>query len=217
MKYFWKPLSYRDQKVLFWSDLHLGHDKSFLWGKRGFKSVEEHDRHIHAMLNEYSDRDTIMFILGDVMFGHKGEQRLQKFITSFNYRELNILAGNHHAGYKQLLDASHNGTYVTSIGDVRLFPPYLELYVNKKPIVLSHYPILSWNGQSKGSFHLHGHCHGSLEDNPFIGNTYYKGKVMDVGVEKCPKPISFDEVKKILDKRDKISFDHHDENTQHAF
>ena len=30
----------------FTSDLHIGHDKDFIWKARGFNSIEEHDTQI---------------------------------------------------------------------------------------------------------------------------------------------------------------------------
>lgn len=39
---------------------------------------------------------------------------------------------------------------------------------------MCHYPIASWNGKYHNSFHLHGHTHGTLQQ---------EGKSLDVGID----------------------------------
>lgn len=74
-----------------------------------------------------------------------------------------------------------------------------------QPIVLSHYPILSWNGMAHGTWHLHGHCHGSIDQ------TWNKtGLRMDVGVDTNNLyPWSYDEVKIKMALRTVVPVDHH--------
>ena len=74
-------------------------------------------------------------------------------------------------------------------------------------IIMTHYPILSWNRAHYGSWHLHGHCHGSLMKS---NQDYYKRKVMDVGCNVIDyTPASYEEIKGIMVKKDIISVDHH--------
>ncbi len=69
-------------------------------------------------------------------------------------------------------------------------------------IVLCHYPILSWDGMAHGSWHLHGHCHGSLYDSGV--------RRIDVGVD-CNqyKPVSYEELKNKMALREVKPVDHH--------
>ncbi len=71
-----------------------------------------------------------------------------------------------------------------------------------QPIVMCHFPIASWDAMSHGSWHLHGHCHGSLED---IGVCR-----IDVGVD-CHglAPVSLDKLRNIMALRSIKSVDHH--------
>lgn len=71
-----------------------------------------------------------------------------------------------------------------------------------QPIILCHFPILSWDNMAHGSWHLHGHCHGSLPQT--------KMKRMDAGVD-CNNwyPISYEEVKQIMVMRSIVPVDHH--------
>jgi calcineurin-like phosphoesterase family protein len=52
---------------------------------------------------------------------------------------------------------------------------YFELRHNGNLIVMSHYPMMSWNGSYRGSIMLHGHCHGNV---PSAG-----ARRLDVGVD----------------------------------
>jgi calcineurin-like phosphoesterase family protein len=72
-----------------------------------------------------------------------------------------------------------------------------------QPIVLMHFPIYSWDGMSHGTWHLHGHCHGSLGEE--------KGTRMDVGVDTNKEllPYSYEEIKKIMAMRSIVPVDHH--------
>lgn len=40
---------------------------------------------------------------------------------------------------------------------------------------MCHYPIMSWDRQRYGSWHLHGHSHGNLSES--------KGLMLDVGID----------------------------------
>ena len=66
------------------SDLHFGHDKEFLYGPRGFDSIEEHDKTIIKNWNELVSWDDEVWLLGDCMLGD----------NESGCRKLNQLAGN---------------------------------------------------------------------------------------------------------------------------
>ena len=50
----------------FTSDLHIGHDKSFIWQARGFNSIEEHDTQILLRWNATVSPEDTVYILGDL-------------------------------------------------------------------------------------------------------------------------------------------------------
>ena len=100
---------------------------------------------------------------------------------------------------------------------VHLVPNYYEIFVNKQPIVLCHYAILSWNGMSHGSWHIFGHSHNSLKETNWVNNNYLNGKCLDVGVESCESPMSFNELKIVMDNKPIVFSDHHSKNTSTPF
>lgn len=60
-------------KVWTTSDLHIGHNREFVYGYRGFASCEEHDAVLVENWNSLVAEDDIVYILGDVMLKHNLE------------------------------------------------------------------------------------------------------------------------------------------------
>ena len=53
--------------VWFTSDLHLGHNKPFLYEPRGFKNIQEHDNAIIENWNKIIRPNDKVYVLGDLM------------------------------------------------------------------------------------------------------------------------------------------------------
>lgn len=201
-----------DHNVWFVSDTHFGHNKDFLYGKRGFKNVFEHDA---SLIDDWNKRvkptDTVIHC-GDFMFGDGGIDRLINYFKTLTFSKLYLLPGNHHAGLKQLLPKTNQGSYFVDeeiLKEVQILPNYVEFVVNRQPIVACHYPISSWNGMGKGVWCVSGHCHGSFAgshvDNP-------SGKVIDVGYESAGL-VSYAQLYDLMAKKSIKLVDHHGENT----
>lgn len=56
-------------QIFLTSDLHLGHDKNFIWKARGFNSIEEHDEAIIERWNKTVSKEDEVYILGDLALG----------------------------------------------------------------------------------------------------------------------------------------------------
>lgn len=224
---FYKQLSIKgdDDNILFWGCTHFNHN-TYHWSnplciQRGYKSHQEHDEALIRNWNAKSNKDTVGFLLGDVAFGSGGrdaEEMVSSVFEQLNYRHLYVLPGNHTAGWRQLFEKSNDG--VIQFGDKTVFfcPNYIEAKINGKSVAMSHYPILSWNGQGGGSYFLHAHVHGNLKLSE-VGRAYLeaKSRSLEVSVEIWPSPPSFKEIRAILKERDKVSFDGHNENTKNPF
>lgn len=220
---FYKPINISDKEnnIWWWSDTHWGHKcekwSEPLWMKRGFSSVEEHDKILIDRWNSKIKVNDTIFHLGDIVFSVGAYERLIILLNELNFGTMYLLFGNHHAGTKQLFENLNGNCYVINKDKKVIFcPNYIEAIVNGQPIVLSHYAIASWNGQGRGSWMTHGHSHSSLV-NSELGRILYKSKIIDVGVECCPSPISFKELKENFRYNENISFDHHDKNTRNPF
>jgi len=224
--YFWEPLKFSHTQVGFWSDLHLGHRCEYwetpLWKTRGFNSVEEHDQILIDRWNSSFSQFSTVFHLGDILFGKNGQERLYQILSKLYFRELYIMSGNHSAGYKQLLslsDQSQDGIRYSFFENkiVYFVPNYLEMIICGQSIVCSHYPLASWNGQAKGSWMIHGHCHGNLYKSELGKILYSNCKIKDVGVENSPFPSSFSSLQREMKQKNNFTFDYHDSSTQNPF
>ena len=141
---FYKPLKIRTDDVAFWGCTHYDHRKEFLWGTRGFDSVEEHNNGIIAAWNSKCNEETVGVLLGDIMFGQGGAEKLLDFFNRLRFKSLIICAGNHYAGFHQLFDfADEDGiTYDKQSREIQFVPNYFELIVKRQPICLSQ-PIVT--------------------------------------------------------------------------
>ena len=210
-----------DDDVVFWSDTHFGHAcihwPNPLWSMRSFSSVDEHDQQLIQRWNKVSTQETVFFHLGDFMFGQDTIVRFKRIVSQLNFRTLYLMPGNHCSGWKQNFEEQEkNVLHADSERTVVFVPNYLELYVQGQPIVLSHYPLAAWNGQGKGSIMLHGHCHGNLYKS-VLSQELYKAKILDIGIERFPNPVTYREIRLWNNSRDPITFDHHNQNTQNPF
>lgn len=141
--------------------------------------------------------DTV-YIIGDFAFSN--EAMIASILDRLNGQKF-LIYGNH--------DKSIKGSQVLRSKFVKCCD-YLELTIQdataprgQQKIVMSHYAMIVWNASHHSSWMLHGHSHGSLK-YPF------EAKILDVGMDAHNfAPISYDEVKVILDKRPIQAVDHH--------
>ena len=173
------------------SDLHFMHKriKEFAPNFRPWETMEEMTEALIAAWNEKAKTPgTKMYHLGDFCFGTPEETDL---IASRLNGDITFIVGNH--------DYSKHREVLEKYGEVEY---YGEVKYKKKFFVLFHYPIASWNKQGRGSFHLHGHSHGSFPDEAY-------GRMLDVGWDAHGKILHFDEVIEILEGREVKVIDHH--------
>lgn len=201
--------------IFFTSDTHFGH-KLMAW-HRGFipnvkekKGLDELDR--DAVKNCIAEMDTVLienwnsrvkptdtiYHLGD--FSFLPYRQILPLLTRLNGRK-HLLRGNHD---KELDRASRHFIGAGYDTKVDFYDDYKEIKINEQKIVLFHYPLLTWNKSHYGSWHLHGHEHGSLPDNP-------NARRIDVGVDSVGtwiaphfelSPISYDEVSVVINDKD---------------
>ncbi len=224
----WKNLFYQPVKikthnknVLVVGCPHVGHDPNWaipIWKTRGYASAEAFTEGFIKNWNSKANESTVGFLLGDICFNDPKGDRFKDLFNRLVFKEAYVMAGNHYSGFRQVFEECEENVY--QIGEKRLIftPNYLEAWINGQAVVMSHYPILSWNGQAKGSYHLFSHVHGQLERS-VIGKMYKESgaRALEVSVEAYHLPLTFAEVRSILDARTPVSFDHHDSNTNNPF
>lgn len=145
----------------------------------------EHDKLIKENWNRVvrNNVDTV-YILGDI--GREGINKDNEYLCEI----ISTLRGR-----KVLIQGNHEG-----MKDARLrqlfveITPYKEIIDNynglNHRLVLSHFPILFWASQHKGSILLHGHTHMTDEQKFFKKsindlNEFFKDKTLK-GYTDCP-------------------------------
>jgi len=69
-----------------------------------------------------------------------------------------------------------------------------------------HFPIACWNQQGRGSYHIHGHSHGSYKGN---------GKILDVGIDNSynlfgeHRLFTEEDIIEYMSKQEVYASDHH--------
>ena len=149
------------------SDTHFGHDREFLYGKRGFEYVTEHDAAIINNWNSIVKSDDTVYLLGDVFLGDQdhGIECLKQLNG-----QIHIICGNHDTDTKiKLYEQCEN------VVEIKLAE---RLKYGKHNYFLSHYPTLSGNITDDGcwrktTWNCCGHSHtqdkfADLDKGPII-------------------------------------------------
>lgn len=212
-----------DAPLLFTSDIHAHHKKDFILQPRGFNNSDEALNKFISSCNSQSSNETSIIHLGDAIVGAgpNGLEALESLINQIVFKDLYLMFGNHWSGTNQLMEKADKT--IDEFWRVKLnfngrniyfIPNYYEIRVGHTLCALSHYPLGSWNEMNKGSFMLHGHCHGSYKAGKV--KTVDKGKILDVGIENGLEYhnrekllFSFEDISNIMKTKQFIEVDHH--------
>lgn len=167
------------------SDWHLYHKNIMKFCKEtrlGRDHIEMTGILIDNILSQAKPGDTI-YNVGDMSYGSKAQTLdVLRKIRQMGVQHVLIL-GNH----DNRLDQDH----------FDLFDGVYERYTRDfggQIMVMDHFPLAEWNKMYHGSYHVHGHTHGSYKS---------EGRIMDVGIDCKPgmKMFHMDEVREHLDKQ----------------
>lgn len=199
------------------ADTHYYHPNIIIYAKRPYikpgdlnsedKWVDKHTGKLRAgemtgnMINFHNELvkpgDRVIH-LGDFTFGGVGEViRLLGFLKG----NFEFVWGNHDQALHEFKDTisyyPHLSNRVKFLGNLK------EINIDGQTIVLCHYAMRTWRKSGRGAWHLYGHSHGSLPDDPHSNS-------FDVGVD-CHnlRPINMEQVKKIMSKKTFKPIDHH--------
>ena len=179
-------------KIFFTSDLHFCHDREFIWGPRGFKSVQEMNDAIIERAWQAMESDDDLYILGDMML---------------NDNERGIELMNEMPGRKHLIIGNHDtitriALYQGRVANLEDRPLYADmLHYNGYHFYLSHYPTLTGNLEKESlkqvTCNLFGHTHSKdkfYQDIPYMYN-------VALDAHNC-YPVALDDI--ILDMEAKV-------------
>lgn len=151
--------------IWFSSDLHLGHNKEFIWKDRGFNSVQEmNETYINNWNKLINDEDDV-YLLGDICLGDKSNIEYVKLLKG----KIHLIRGNHDTDAR--------------IEIYKTLPNFVEIldakYIkyNKHHFYLTHYPCLTGNLEKESltqmTCNLYGHTHQKTkfyQEMPFMYN-----------------------------------------------
>ena len=185
----------KDQ-VWFTSDTHWRHHNILKYCGRPFKDVSHMDREMIDRWNEKVGVNDIVFHLGDFCFGELSYwENIRRQLNGKIY----FIRGNHDKYHDTQLRHLFEGIF--DLLEIKVKDNEAER--GWQNIVLCHYAMRVWNKSHHGSWHLWGHSHSTLPDDP-------NALSIDVGVD-CHNyaPISYKEVKKIMSLKNWTPVDHH--------
>ena len=175
------------------SDWHFCHDREFIWGSRGFKSVDEMENAIVTRYNKLVDANDEVYMLGDAMLN---DNEMGIWLIKQLKGHIHIICGNHDTDARRALYADCYN--VVEVVDAK------KLEYNGYHFYLSHYPTLTDNMD---------------EDKPLkarvlnlYAHTHQKTKFLDghlnyhVGIDTHGCPIKLDNIiEEIKERKNEIN------------
>ena len=143
------------------ADLHFCHSNlNQYMDQRGFEDGDAMNEYMIKQWNSRVHRNDEVIILGDFCISRKGDE-VNAILKQLQGRKF-LIVGNHDRYLK------------SREFDQRLFEwiePYKELNDNKRKIILSHYPVICYNGQYRRNgegepktYMLYGHVHNTVDE-----------------------------------------------------
>ena len=146
--------------IYFTADLHLGHKNIIKHCNRPFNTVEEMDEHLISMwISRVRQSDTV-YIIGDMIF--RSSDSPVCYLECLSGKK-HLILGNHDKDWIKKIDLT---AYFVSV------ERFIEISDGQHKMTLCHYPLMSWNHMSKGSYLIHGHVHNSQ------AGSYYDKEVL---------------------------------------
>ena len=141
--------------IYYISDLHFYHSNIIKLSNRPFESIKGMNELLINNWNKTVTNSDIVYFLGDFSFKCNPNQA-DKILEKLNGKKY-FIKGNH-----------DKETWLNRIKEKGLIEDwfdYKDLDDNGRRVILFHYPIHSWNGLYRGSYHLYGHVHNNTVDN----------------------------------------------------
>lgn len=146
--------------TFFVADTHFGHARIVELGHRPFATVQEMDDTLVANWNAVVQPRDLVYHVGDFSFA-----KPIPYLDRLNGR-IYLVTGNHD---RKRLNLEAKARFAAVV-------PYAEVTVGGHEVTLCHYALRVWNKSHHGAWHLYGHSHGTLGDDPYSLS-------LDVGVD----------------------------------
>lgn len=134
------------------SDMHLGHRNVLRFDDRPFENVEEMDGALITNWNAKVTKDDDVWILGD--FSYCSDREASFYLKQLKGRK-HLIIGNHD---KILLESQSALDYLESVERLQ------HIKDRNYNVIMCHFPLATWNGISRGSYHIYGHIHNDRNE-----------------------------------------------------
>lgn len=175
--------------IWFTSDLHIGHQSIISHAYRPFDTIQQMNDSLMGAINDRVSWTDELWILGD--FSHRiPQEEVARYRERINCRTVYLVRGNHDTHFAKGACPFQK--------DVYYYEDLRAEALNRRRIVLFHYPITDWNDMNRGSIHLHGHIHAKAKYND---RNRANGRLSyDVGVDANGfAPVSMDDIVAFFD------------------
>ena len=184
--------------IFFIGDTHFFHNNVIKYCNRPFKDSEEMNRAMIDNWNSVVKPTDHIYHVGDFGFAH--EDKLYNVLKRLNGVK-HLVWGNHD---KIIRKSTLLRSKFESLSELKeIYVQHHSFPEGKQKIVLCHYSMRVWNKAHWGAYHLFGHSHGTLLDDP-------NSLSFDVGVDSWNfTPVSLEEVINKMTTKNFKPLDHH--------
>lgn len=137
--------------IYFTADQHFGHANIIKHCNRPFATVEEMDEYLLAQWNNCVGESDTVYILGDLFF--RNAVSANEYLNRLHGKK-HLIKGNHDKDWMKKADLEKHFASISSM---------LEISDGSHKITLCHYPMMTWNGIAKGSYHIYAHIHNNTD------------------------------------------------------
>lgn len=132
--------------IFFTADTHFDHERILVHARRPFSSVDEMNQALIEKWNGVVGSRDLVYIVGDFAWTRHGY-----FQSALNGRKI-LIRGDHD---------KMNQKYLANFSEVY---DLKRLSIENHPVFLCHWPMRSWPGSARGSWHFYGHSHGTSSE-----------------------------------------------------
>lgn len=140
--------------LYFWSDTHFQHDKDFIYKKRGYRNIQEHDMAIFSKMLETVTPEDDLYLLGDICLGDStsGIRKLESIPCN-----VHIILGNHDTDNRVALYNNCKNVVEICYSTIVKYKKW-RFYVSHYPTVVTNFDY-DTKPFSRRLWNLHGHTH----------------------------------------------------------
>jgi len=166
-------------EIFFTADTHFDHPSILKHCQRPWHTIGQMNEALIENWNKKVGKRDLVYILGD--FAWKNHR---KFIQALR-------------GKKVLIKGNHDKMPQISYDQFSEVTPQKDLKIEKRIVVLCHYPMFSWRNSCHGSWHAYGHVHNSPFKHPFLA--------LNVGVDVCGyEPLAWPDLKATFEVKEEL-------------